>query len=199
MRLFVAIAIPEGVRRSIAAATASLCAQLPETRWVPEENLHLTLQFLGERPASDLETLGEGLAAVFPRYHALPLKLAAADSFPSRNPRVVWLGLRAPSNLGLLQRQVAEVTGELRLGDGRSRPFRPHVTLGRCRERWQAEDRERLVAGLAEVSGIPFLADRGVLYRSELSPAGARHSEVQTFPLQGSVHGSSHGSELDPP
>ena len=97
-RLFVALEPPEPVRRRIAAAAGALRrgagAAASDVRWVAEENLHLTLQFLGAVPEERVAAVEKALSEVAAAARPLSLEVKGAGGFPNaRRPRVVWLGL----------------------------------------------------------------------------------------------------------
>ncbi len=193
LRLFVALDSPEPVRRRIAAMQAELRRaagrHADEVRWVAPENVHLTLQFLGAVPEERLEALRGALAAAAAEARPLALELKGAGGFPSaRRPRVVWAGVGG---------EVVALAG-LAAGLGRrlaplgfppeDRPLSPHLTLGRAREGRGAPGLGGALAQVASLEGAPWRAEALVLYRSHLSPAGARYQALDRFPL-GQVRG----------
>ncbi len=133
MRLFVAINLPDDVRRGVWEAVEPLRAQPYPVRWVSAESLHLTLKFLGDTaPEREAEIVAAVEAAVLGA-NRFTLPVEGFGVFPSRGrPRVAWVGCAAVPPLELLQDRVER---ELeRLGFSvEGRPFRPHVTIGRVR------------------------------------------------------------------
>ena len=144
VRLFVAINFPEDIRLGLHAAMEPVRAAAPEIRWVDAPRIHLTLKFLGEHPADAVPPLLDLLSRVAGLYDPVPLELGGLNAFPNlRQPRVVWLGVKADPKLELLQHDLE--TGCAALGypvEGRA--YRPHVTLGRVRDR--AADPARIAA-----------------------------------------------------
>ena len=144
MRLFLAINLEPDVRRAVAESTAPLRAAAPSLRWATEPKLHLTLKFLGEQPDDAPRAIGDALLDVTRRHKAFAITLGGIGAFPNfRRPRVVFMGVAAEPRLELLHHDV-EVAGEA-LGyalDGR--PFRPHVTLARVKDRVPADELKRL-------------------------------------------------------
>ena len=113
MRLFVAIEIPEPVRREVRRRVAGLRERLPRARWVDADVLHLTLLFLGEVAPDQVAPLAGRLAHAFASYPALPLRLAGGGTFPAGRPaRVAWIGVAAPPELAPLQAAVARAARE---------------------------------------------------------------------------------------
>ncbi len=112
MRLFVALEVPEPVRREVRRRIAGLRDRLPRARWVNPEVLHLTLLFLGEVPPDDVPALAGRLRDAFAPFPPLPLRLAGAGTFPAGRPaRVAWIGVAAPPELARLQAALAGAVG----------------------------------------------------------------------------------------
>lgn len=184
LRLFLAIELPESHRSAVARSLAGVRDDLPPARWVREENLHLTLVFLGDTEPDRVPVL---TAAVHPAFAAVPRfesALTVPGTFPPERPaRVAWIGLRSGPELESLQRSVARsAAGALGLEPER-RAFHSHVTVARPKKPWTRGAREifgRVAEGLP---AEPFEVTEGVLYRSELGPGGARYSAVERFPL----------------
>ncbi|MHB0948311.1 MAG: RNA 2',3'-cyclic phosphodiesterase [Gemmatimonadaceae bacterium] len=178
MRLFVAINLPDEVRRAAFDAGAPLRELVPRASWVPEARLHLTAKFLGERPDADVAPLAETLLAVAAGHRAMTLRVAGASAFPNlRRPRVVWLGVEPDPRLELLHHDVEEALAGLGV-ELEGKPFRPHLTLGRFREP-PAPDQLRAFAKAA----------RGVRFE--------RESLVESLDLMQSVIGGAGGPRYE--
>ena len=167
--MFVAIALPP----ALAEKLAGLDPSIPGLRWLPAEQLHLTLAFLGEVAEEEERALVAQLGEIDGA--AFPVMLKRLGSFGSRGrPSVVWVGLEeAPEDLFHLHRAVKVAVGRAGLKtDGKG--FHPHVTLGRCKEVKMAA----LKGFLGENAGREF-GSFGVegftLYQSILHPSGAEH------------------------
>ena len=177
MRCFVALDLPAPVRNHLADVTATLRGDF-DVRWVPADQLHVTLVFAGELP----DERASGLATLCREVELPPLSLALTEFgwFPPRGaPRVLWAGVGGDVDaLAALQRTLAE--GAARLGVPREkRPFTPHVPLGRLEGPRGAH---ALVDRLRELSAAlrtkPFAPTALVLYRSTLTPRGPRHDPL---------------------
>lgn len=125
MRLFVALPLPDHVRRQLGL----LCAGLPGARWVPPENLHITLRFLGELSGGEMDDVDAALAGISaPRFS---LSLAGVGAFGSGSRvRAVWAGaVREPAILHLRDKIESAV---VRAGlEPEGQKYQPHVTLTR--------------------------------------------------------------------
>jgi 2'-5' RNA ligase len=206
MRLFVALEIPEPVRREVRRRMAGLRDRLPRARWVDPDVLHLTLLFLGEVAPDRVAPLAGRLAPAFASHPALPLRLAGGGTFPPGRPaRVAWIGVAAPPELAPLQAAVALAAREALEPPATpvaaaarptgERPFQPHITLARCPSPWPRGAGEKFAAAFPGEIGPPFLATRGVLVESRLSPRGPRYRNLAELPLAGGSGGEPHVGE----
>ncbi len=177
LRTFVAIPLEPSVRKAVAAWQRSLATRLAGIKWVEEDNLHLTLKFLGDTPGHAIEGVCAALEAVAAAHRPFDVVLRGAGTFPpAGSPRVLWVGAEGGDALIALHRGV-----ELGLEDLGWRPeprsFRPHLTVGRVR---QPGPRRDVVAALAaardrlwgemRVTGFALLESRltprGPIYRT---------------------------------
>jgi RNA 2',3'-cyclic 3'-phosphodiesterase len=185
VRLFVALDLPDEVKRGITAWGREALAD-PALRPVPEENLHITLAFLGWQAEKDVEAIA---ALVEESAGPAPLiELHDPESRPPRRPRVFGLPAVSPG-AELLQAGLQERLVESRFYKPEKRPFWPHVTVARVRPEGRDKRRpmrveeapKRLPAKLSE----PFHGVRLTLYRSELQPSGARYAPLAQVELPG--------------
>jgi len=188
LRLFVALEPPDPVRRRLAAIQERLRREAgrhsDEVRWVPPANIHLTLQFLGAVPEERVDAIRQALAEAAACSRPLRLELHGAGGFPSaRRPRVVFTALGG--ELDELARLAAEIATRLApLGfSPEERPFSPHLTQGRARDGRGAPGLGGALAAAASDEPVPWRANEVVLFRSQLSPAGARYEPVARWRL----------------
>jgi len=167
-RLFVAIDLPEQVRDTL----AGFARELPGARWVPAEQLHLTLRFIGEVDPPAFAAIKAALSGL--RFPEFPLALRGVGHFPpGKRPRVLWVGVDPSDPPMRLQREL-----ELALvGTGLPpdlRRFAPHITVARLKETPLApfdafEIRHR------DLILPPFRVREMILYSSILTDQGAIH------------------------
>jgi RNA 2',3'-cyclic 3'-phosphodiesterase len=175
-RLFVALPVPHEVRASL----AGLREELGGARWTPPEQYHLTLRFLGDTPDERIPELQRALAAV--TCPPLALRADRLTTFPNRRqPRVLVVRLVATSAASALQREV-EAIARAHGSAAADRPFRPHLTLARLRDAdpeavWRFTQEHRV--------DLAFSVDHFALYASTLTPDGAVHERLATYPLTG--------------
>lgn len=134
MRLFIAVNLPADERRAAFAAAAPLRAVDAPVKWVAEENLHLTMKFLGEVDAAGAEPIGDALVAAVRTLKPFDVSLGGVGAFPdSAHPRVIWFGVEHHPALELLANDIERAVGPLGF-EPELRPFQPHITLGRARK-----------------------------------------------------------------
>lgn len=178
LRLFVALALPDIVRTDLAAVAAPVAG----IQWVPEQNLHLTLRFIGERTAGQGTAFGEALA----RVRVEPFLLAAQGLGvfpPGGRAKVLWAGLgQAHTRLFQLRQQVDDALLSVSL-EVDVRKFNPHITLGRLGETLDDRALAQLLKRHEALETPPFRVDEFHLFASAPSTRGPVYSVVRTFPL----------------
>jgi len=137
VRSFVAVPLSEEVRAGLSSVAGTLAQSLPEVRWSRKvENLHVTVKFLGQVEEDRFETLGTALAEALGPLPRFEIEVRGMGAFPSaRQANVIWVGLddsaRNMATVAAAVERVAERFGVAR----DQRPFRAHVTVGRCKGR----------------------------------------------------------------
>jgi 2'-5' RNA ligase len=182
VRLFVALNLPDGVRRALWDGAAPLRDLGLPIKWVRPEGIHVTLKFLGEVPEARERELRAALSRAAAGTHPLPLVVDGFGAFPAvERPRIIWAGVDQDPALELLQHRVEQEFAPLGFPP-EGRPFRPHLTLGRAAR----ESRPGPCLGLAEtLAGLQHqettLVGTVDLMQSVLQSAGpayqVRHSE----------------------
>ncbi len=189
LRAFIAIETPRPMQEAIGRQTAALRQRLPAplVRWVPPENIHLTLKFLGETSITTLEQLVTLLRTAAEEHSPFELSAAGLGVFPNRaQPRVIWIGLTAPAALLALQRDIEGICARLGYSP-EDRPFSPHLTIGRVNPRLNTEEKQRLRQALEERQ----IGELGTIqvnafhvFKSDLQPEGAVYTRLYTLPLK---------------
>jgi len=174
-RLFVAIRPPEPIRDLLIDAMDDS----PELRWVAEDNLHLTLRFIGEveRPLAD--DLAHALERV--RFEPFELRIAGLGRFDQRNGGALWAGVEPKAPVAALAAKVERACLSAGLEPER-RAFHPHITLARW-NRQSARAAEDFTARNRALASEPFPVGRFILYESRLSRHGAHYDAVAEYPL----------------
>jgi RNA 2',3'-cyclic 3'-phosphodiesterase len=177
-RLFLALPLDDATREGLARELRDRVGPLPG-RAVAPRNWHLTLRFLGDTDAATRQRLCAALDAA-QHGPALPLRFAGLGAFPApQRAAVLWLGVgEGAGALGALAARVAAAAHEAGIAPD-AKPFRAHLTLSRLRP---PRDVRPLLARGAALS-LPMLADRVVLYRSRLAPAGPSYEPLREWRL----------------
>ncbi len=189
VRCFLAISLSESVKKRLQALQQELAKTGADVRWVRPEGIHLTLKFLGNVPEEKIEPITKAAQEVVAKFGPLRLRVKGLGAFPSgRKPRVIWAGLEG--DLKPLLRLQKELEDSLtKLGfEPESRPFVPHLTLGRVKSGRKmdklrqvlAEKNDRVGEGWEEMR-----IENLVLYQSTLKPSGAVYTPLKIIPFGG--------------
>jgi RNA 2',3'-cyclic 3'-phosphodiesterase len=177
-RAFVALAPPDAQRAQLGAYLERCRAAAPEFRWVAPESVHLTLRFLGRVDAPALADLSGRLRAL--RRPPFPLRLAGLGTFGGRRPSVIWLGLaEGVEPAAMLARAVEAECAAVGL-EPEPRPFRPHLTLARARERSGAPLPD--LPPSPELA--PWTATEMILFESRLGGGPPVYTPLERFALE---------------
>lgn len=178
LRLFVALRPPPAIRDML----ADVMDGVPQARWQDDDQLHLTLRFIGavDRP------LAEDIAAALAQVHApAPIvRIAGVGAFDHRG-RVdtLWADVQPQDALAHLHRKVDQACVRAGLAP-EGRAYRPHITLARMpRSAGAAPEVAAWRAAYAGLSSTPFALPHLVLYQSHLGQGGASYEPVMRWPL----------------
>jgi 2'-5' RNA ligase len=202
VRAFIGIRLENAVENAIAALIGCLDAPAADARssairWVPRENLHLTLFFLGPSvPRENLEPISDALDAIARSSAPFDAVVRGVGAFPNfGRPSIIWVGLE---NEGLMELASRVIAAAERCGFiPERRVYTPHLTIGRVRARMPEQIRRSLRAEANASFGTSRI-ERMILYRSETGPRSAAYSEIAAFPLgarQPSKEASGRGQE----
>jgi len=189
IRAFVAIELPDPILNCLDKVSLDLKKQLENVpiRWVPAENIHLTLKFLGDVSEANLEVLKKILKSIGSNHRAFEISVGGLGAFPkAQHARVIWIGLEVPPDLISLQHSLEIEAGRLGYAH-EERPFSPHLTIGRVSRNPTAGDLNKLsnVLKSYKVGFLGVVQVQGIhLFRSDLHPSGAVYTKMFTVPFQ---------------
>jgi len=186
MRLFIAIEISQEVRAALAALLKEFRAIAPQVKWVRAENMHLTLKFLGETDSSRVTAVQTALSAI--RSGAVvTLQFQGLGFFPNaKRARVFWAGMEASPNLPALAADIDQAMHTLGF-PLEDRAFTPHLTLARFQPPGLPHKLEAAAREYASHDFGSLIAREFRLIESELKPAGAEYTTLQSFPFVAEV------------
>jgi 2'-5' RNA ligase len=180
-RLFVGVEVSPAAEQVVAEAIRPWREAFPDARWVPSENWHVTLKFLGWTPARSVPWVEGAVGRVVRAHRPVSASVRGLGAFPStRRARVLWAGVDDPADgfgalaVDLETALVEEFRAELRR-------FHPHLTVAR------SEPPLRLPEAYADtpLASEPFIADRVILFRSHLKGGVTKYESLRTFALGG--------------
>ena len=173
-RLFVAIRPPEPIRDLLIDAMDDS----PALRWVGDEQLHLTLRFIGEVERPVANDIAAALERV--RSDSLALRIAGVGKFEQRNGGALWARIEPKQPAAALAAKVERAVQQVGL-EPEHRTFMPHITLARWNRR-NAEAVEAFIRRNSDLRSEPFRVDQFILFVSRLSRHGAHYEEIASFP-----------------
>lgn len=181
MRLFCGLSLAYEVRRNLELLLEHLRPQA-DIRWSPPDNLHITTKFIGEWPDDRVEEIRQALRGI-PAPGPMQIGIRGIGWFPNpHSPRVLFAGVDAPQAL-----QDLHAAADSRLAaigvKAESKPYHPHLTLARIQTPSGLAALRQAIAGLPSADFGAFAAQKHLLYRSKLTPAGSQYSVIGEFPL----------------
>jgi 2'-5' RNA ligase len=183
IRAFLALPLSAEQRRVVDTRLAPLRALREPVRWVPAENLHVTLRFFGDVGADGRRRIEERALAAAAATAPFPFHLGGPGAFPNlRGARVLWVGVsEGEAAVAALAARIEEAIEDL--GFPREKRFHAHITAGRPKGILSPGFQGAFAALSFEPA--PARAVSLHLMKSTLDPRGARYEIVREFPLTG--------------
>jgi 2'-5' RNA ligase len=187
IRSFLAFELPLEIKNVVVRVSEELRQSTLNARWVKVDNIHLTVVFMGNIETEDIPAIARGVKEVCQAFGPFDLSLKGIGCFPNRrNPRVIWLGL--DGDLEPMSEFRDALQGHLTdFGiKEEKRKFKPHLTLGRFRKPKKMDSKEdQLLSKYEDISSSVCSLKELILFKSDLKPAGAVYTKVETWPLTG--------------
>lgn len=185
MRIFIAIPIPERIKKYADSVARSINEASPDIKWVEYENYHITLKFLGEMDEEMLLLVKRRLAGVAQSCPSFSFELCGTGFFPNlTRPKVLWMGVGGDlDRAAFLGDRIDSCLKELGFEPEKKRSF--HLTLGRIRSELNYN---QLIAKTAvinrDIKPNKFVVSEFYLMESYISPQGARYTVNSRYKLQ---------------
>ena len=174
-RLFVAIKPPASLRQRLLAVMGGVT----NARWQTDDQLHLTVRFIGEVDRRQAEDVASALSSI--RFPSFEIELTRIGSFEKRGrASIIWIGLSANEPLTILHLKVDQACVRAGLPPDH-RAFHPHITLARLPA--NAGPLDAAFDATPLLAGTRFDAREFALFESRLSPAGPSYTTIETYPL----------------
>ncbi|HSP99954.1 MAG TPA: RNA 2',3'-cyclic phosphodiesterase [Candidatus Dormibacteraeota bacterium] len=184
MRAFLAVELSADLHARLVAVQHELARHRAAVRWARDDQLHVTLKFLGNVEEAALGELRQVLSPALRAAPPLAAEVRGLGTFPDlRRPRIVWAGVECAPLAGIAA--AADAAAATIGVVPETRPFHAHVTLGRVNgsARWAPLGRE-IVARASEDFGACTFSEL-VAFRSDLRPDGALYTKLWSIPFGG--------------
>jgi RNA 2',3'-cyclic 3'-phosphodiesterase len=177
LRTFIAVELPEEIRRGLIKIQNDLDLPGLEVLWVRTEAMHLTLKFLGDINRQDVPEVGRLMRDACEDIEPFTLGVEGLGSFPPKGrPRILWVGLTGQiESLAKMAERLENGARELG-AKVEERRYVPHLTLGRVRK--SPTDLAELLAKVKRPNLGTFVADGLTLFMSELTRKGSEYTEL---------------------
>jgi 2'-5' RNA ligase len=174
-RLFVAVRPPAAIRRRLQEVMGGVGG----ARWQSDDQLHLTLRFIGDVDRHLARDIDAALAAI--HHPPFEVALSGLGTFERRGqPEVVWAGVTPQEPVKALHNKIDQALARVGVEPER-RAFHPHITLARLNR--TAGPVDDLIAEKGALVSAPFNVEGFALYESRLTPEGAVYSVLERYPL----------------
>jgi RNA 2',3'-cyclic 3'-phosphodiesterase len=153
-------------------------------KWVDTHNFHLTLFFFGEIPVQQIPVLKVLLHSTIKNFPAFSFSITEPGLFKAgKEPRVLWLGVKAPEQLFEMKRAIDEAVSTLGFWS-ENKIFSPHLTLGRFLPRQGISSvLDNALKEESMVEPIDYYASKLILFESRLNPSGPQYHPIEVFSL----------------
>jgi len=189
VRSFIAIELPDEVKAGLSRLQARLkVGEQPWVKWVDTDSIHLTLKFLGNVAIGRTGEITRAMEVAARGTFPFDLKVKDLGVFPNlRRVQVVWVGISGEvDKISQLQQNIESNLARLGFVP-ESRPFTPHLTLARLRDRASLDERQgfgQLIAGTRFEEAYTFKVEAINLMKSQLAREGAIYHRISSVGLK---------------
>ena len=184
IRTFIALELPEELKKKLSQVQQKFIEKTGGVRWVKPENLHLTLKFLGSTPQDKVPEVIRALEQAAEGMSRFGYFVSGLGAFPNpRNPKVIWAGMKTGSELAAFQQKLDDSLSSIGVPQEK-RPFSAHLTLGRVKDPKARRQLRIVLQEYCQEDLGRFEAARFVFFRSDLQPTGPVYSVLKTAELK---------------
>jgi 2'-5' RNA ligase len=172
-RTFIAVSASPEIRQSARKLAELLRPAAGDVRWVAVENLHWTLQFLGEIETLEIPAVCMAVSSAVAEVESFELEAGGAGAFPAPDrPRTLWIGAGSGAQAMVALHGAIQKKLDLLGVRSEQRRYVPHLTIGRASGKAPPRSLIRELAALAEFEAGTMLVDEVTVYSSRLGPDG---------------------------
>ena len=185
LRLFIALPLPDSAKEALGALIAEFSSHPAPVKWVNPANIHMTLRFLGDTPATKVADLCTLLNETGSHHSTVSTYISRLGAFPNlRRARILWAGVQEDDSVIRLEHLAAEIErGVQQLGfDPESKKFRPHLTIGRVKQRTSISDLAQTIEHY-RLASFPLALSNLALFQSTLTPRGPIYKRLHSVAL----------------
>jgi len=182
MRIFIAVEIPEPVKKKISHIVQELKGKVEKIKWVNSELVHFTLKFLGEISEEGLKKVKEVILQIAREYSPFTLNIKGMGVFPDySSPRVIWIGVdEGKEAIGKLAEKLdKELSKEGFIRE--KREWVPHLTVGRVKFLREKEKLKELIYSRENIEVGEVKVESLSIIQSYLTPKGSIYKTIEKF------------------
>ena len=182
IRSFLAIELSQALKDEASSFVEHFQKDNSGFRFIPSQNWHLTLRFLGQVKTDKLEVLQNRLPEALKGIQPFLISLEGFGTFGSgKAPRILWIGIGGDlAELSTLKMKLDQMLQKMHFKIEK-RSYHPHITVARAKE---GISNQPLLPVAVFKSQVTDRIDNVTLFRSDLLPGGAQHCPLKRFPLQ---------------
>ena len=179
IRAFIAVEIDNQTKQKISELISDLKKSNADVKWITENQMHLTLKFLGNIDENKVADISNALSGIADNLSAFTINFSGLGAFPGMNhPRVVWLGVNKGAESLIKLNEKIETAMEKTGFKKENRKFEPHLTLARIRSSKNISNLIKLIDEVNFSAENDTHIDKLVLFQSTLNPKGALYKII---------------------
>ena len=184
MRIFIGVKLNETVHQKIETFLKPFKKAGTPIRWVKPENVHITLKFIGEVPKDKYLQIEKQLSNLDLAVDSMDIKLTGCGKFGKQDTlNIFWIGLEPNPLLNRLYDLIEESLNKIGI-EKESRPFKPHITVGRNKRNYNFKGFYETIADKSDQPIAEFTVSHFQVFKSDLKPEGPIYTILKEIPLK---------------